>query len=219
MRNTTLIALTAAATLGLAACGGSSDPLTQEQTREALLTEAEFPLDGFTAGEVSEREEGEDSTESPEDVLSDFPGAEDLDQECQDALASLDSLDADFSASSSLDFTGTEGESMFGAPTVTVVVAAQDGADNPFETVEQLNSACEEITVEEEGISMTVKFEEIDGDAEGTKITMELMGQTVSLSVAGREDGGNYAIVTGMGVSDEDVLEVLDAQHTKIADL
>lgn len=217
MRNTALIALTAAAALGLSACGGS-EPLTQEQTRDALLTEEEFPLDGFVPGAISEQEGGDDSSDTSEDILSEFPGAEDMDQECQDALAGLESLDAGFGASSSLDFTGAE-EGPFGPPTVSVVVASTEDGDNPFDTVEQLNSACEEVTIEEEGMSMTVKFEEIEGDAQGTKITMEVMGQSIELSVAGREDGGNYAIVTGMGVSDDQVIEVLDAQEAKIADL
>ncbi|QDO87211.1 hypothetical protein FNH13_01785 [Ornithinimicrobium ciconiae] len=218
MRTTTLIALTAATALGLSACGGS-EPLTQEQTRDALLTESEFPLDGFTAGTITEHDGGDDSGDSAGDLLAGFPGAEELDQECQDALSALSSLDADFEASSSLDFTGSEGDSPFGAPEVTVVVASMKDGDNPLDTVEGLNSACEEVTIEEEGMSMTMKFEDIDGDAQGTKITMEVMGQSMELAVAGRENGGNYAIATGMGVSDDEVIEVLDAQESKISDL
>lgn len=216
MRTTALIALTAAATLGLSACGGS-EPLSQEQTSAGLLTEAEFPLDGFTAGEITEKEAGDEAPSAS--MLDSIPGVDELDPECKEAVAALDTLDADFSAQSTLDFTGAEGDSPFGAPTVSLVVASIEEGENPLDAVEALNSACEEITIEEEGMSMTMKFAEVEGDAQGSKISMDIMGETVEFVVAGREDGGNYTVVTGMGVEDAEIIEVLDAQEEKLADL
>src|SRR5699024_6290891 len=122
-------------------------------------------------------------------------------------------------AQSQVEFTGPEGDSLLGAPTVQLIVASMDDDDNPLEAVEQLNEVCEEVEIEEEGITMTMSFSEIDGDAQGTKVGLDVMGQNIEVIFAGREDGGNYSVVTGMGVSDDEVIQVLDAQDEKIADL
>lgn len=215
MRTTALIALTAAATLGLSACGGS-EPLTQEQTKAGLLTQEDFPLEGFTAGEITETEGGSGSSGGMADAI---PGIDELEPECQEAVKALDTLSADFTAQSEIEFTGEEGDSLIGAPMVSLVVASQEEGDNPLDSIEALNSACEEITIEEEGMEVTMKFEEVEGDAQGSKISMDLMGQSVEFLMVGRENGGNYTVVTGMGVDDAQVMEVLDAQEEKLADL
>lgn len=215
MRRTMTIALTATALLGLTACGGS-EPLTQEQSSQALLTQDDFPLEGFTAGTVEEGASDTDTT----GTFEDFPGADQFSDECTDALAAVEGLSSKFTTQSSVDFTGEEGEaSQFGAPEVTVVVASLEEGDNPLEAVNNLSSACEEVNVEEQGMELTIGFNEVDGDAQGTKISLAFAGQEMDMVVAGREDGGNYAIVTGTGVSDEDLMKVLDAQEEKLADL
>src|SRR5688572_30050363 len=101
MRRSTTIALALATALSLAACsddGGVSEApegeaaenaLTQEQTAELLLTEEEFPIDGWTRGEVEEVEAGDSAgeTASDGDSFNDlFPDTEGIPRECLDAL-------------------------------------------------------------------------------------------------------------------------------------
>lgn len=221
MRTRTMFAVTAAAALTLSACGGGGgDLLTQEQSADALLTEEEFPLDGFTRGEVEEgsSDDSAESTAGADDLLEGFPGADQLSQECQDALTGIASMETDFSSQSQVEFTGTEGDSLLGAPTVQLVVASMEG-DNVLDAIDSLNSECEEVTIEESGMEMTMSFSEVEGDAQGTKIGVDMMGQGIEMIFAGREDGGNYTVVTGMGVTDDEVLQVLDAQDEKIDEL
>ncbi|WP_256842298.1 hypothetical protein [Ornithinimicrobium cryptoxanthini] len=215
MRRTMTIALTATALLGLSACGGS-EPLTQEQSREALLTQEDFPLDGFAAGTV---EEGASDSEAT-DALADFPGADQFSDECTDALESVENVGSKFTTQSSVDFTGDDSSAtLIGPAEVTVVVASLEEGDNPLEAVNALSSACDEVKIEEQGMELTINFNEVDGDAQGAKISLSMGGQAMEMVIAGREDGGNYAVVTGTGVSDEELMEVLDAQEEKIADL
>ena len=68
-------------------------------------------------------------------------------------------------------------------------------------------------------MELTINFNEVEGDAQGTKISMSVAGEEIEMVIAGREDGGNYAVVTGAGVTDQQLMEVLDAQEKKIADL
>ena len=219
MHTRTILALSVTAALGLSACGSGSELLTQEQATEVLLTQEEFPLEGFTRGEVdsgvAEADEG-----TAGDLLEDFPGADQFSQECLDALGSLETMDADFAAQASVEFLGEEsGASLFGQPSVQLVVASMEEGDNPLDMIDSLNSACEEITVEEDGMSMTMSFNEVEGDAQGTTIAVGVLGQTFELTVAGRESSGNYTVVTAMGIAPEDIIEVLDAQDEKIANL
>lgn len=48
---------------------------------------------------------------------------------------------------------------------------------------------------------------------------MGVMGMTFDITMVGRENAGNYAIVMGTGVSEEQIVEVLEAQEEKMADL
>jgi hypothetical protein len=217
MRRTMTIALTATALLGLSACGGGNEALTQEQTREALLTEEDFPLDGFTAGEVTEgsSDDGEEAV-----PLEDFPGQDQLSDECVELLESLEGMDTNFTAQSSVDFTGEEGaETPLGAPTVSLIVASAEESDSPLDAIDELSSACEEVTIEEDGLEMTLAFEDVEADAQGTNISMSVMGMTFDVTMVGREDDGNFVVVMGMGVSEDDVVEVLEAQEEKMDEL
>lgn len=213
---TMTIGLAATALLGLSACGGGAEPLTQEQASEALLTQDDFPLDGFTAGSVTEGSSDSEAT----DALSSFPGADQLSDECTDALAGVENVGQKFTTQSSVDFTGDDAEATLAGPAeVTVVVASLDEGDNPLEAIDALSSVCDEVKIEEQGMELTLAFKEVEGDAQGTKISLDLAGESMEMTIAGREDGGNYAIVTGLGVTDEELMEVLDAQEKKVADL
>ncbi len=67
MGRRTTTALIATAMVGLSACGGGLE-LDQAQTSEVLLTSEEFPLDGFTRGEVEEvAADSAEATDSPSD--------------------------------------------------------------------------------------------------------------------------------------------------------
>lgn len=218
MRRTLTIALTASAVLGLSACGGGAAPMTQEQSRDALLTDAEFPLDGFTAGEISEGT-SDDTSESLS--LEEIVGDDQLSKECSDAWQKLDTLEADFTAKSSVDFTSDGApDPLFGEPpTVSLIVASLEDGDSPLDAFDALNAACDDFTIEESGMSMTLGFSDVEGDAQGTKMTMTLEDQRIDLTMAGRQSGDNYTLVTGAGVADADLMKVLDAQEEKVADL
>lgn len=129
MQSRMIIALGGIAALGLSACGGSSpEPLTQEQINQAMLTQEDFPLEGFTAGEVAEGDVAEFNIGS---TVVDFPGLDQLDRGCQEAIKALGDLEATYSARSRAEFTGSEGaDSPTGPPTVMVAVAAVESGDD-----------------------------------------------------------------------------------------
>lgn len=220
MRRTMSIAIATAALVGLSACGGGSDPLTQEQTRDALLTGAEFPLDGFTAGSITEHDPESDDSGSAgiDDMFADFPGADQLSDECKSAMEAMN-IDPEVSAQSSIDFSGPTGDSLFGNPEVNLMIAVMEGDDNPLDLMDDLSASCDEISIEEGGMSMKMAFNEIEGNAQGTKISIDVMGESMEMVMAGREDGGNYVVVMGLGVTEADVISVIDAQEDKLGDL
>ncbi|MGB6005374.1 MAG: hypothetical protein WBG36_12275, partial [Ornithinimicrobium sp.] len=93
-----------AAVLGLSACGSGLE-LSQEEAAEAMLTAEEFPLEGFTRGEVDETlpEGGEEETD--EDSLAALLEGQDVPEACQEALEATDLNSGSIIAQSKATFT------------------------------------------------------------------------------------------------------------------
>lgn len=217
---TTTLALTAAAALTLSACGGGgTGALTQEQTAEVLLTQEEFPVADWTRGEVEEMDEDEDSgTEGTNDFEEMLTGAEGVSQECIDSLGAVEEFDSEaITAGSKVAFTGPESDSLLGAGDAELVVAAIDG-DSPLTNFDAINQHCDEVTIEQDGLSMTMTFSSLDG-LDGTKIGLDVMGQSIEMIMGGTTEGENVVAVMGMGLTEEEVKQIVDLQVGKISDL
>lgn len=221
-----VIALTVGSAATLAACGsnggggaGGGDggtPLTQAQTDKALLTDSEFPLDGWTRGDVQSGVEKVDDA-AIDDLSKDLP-TDQVSKECIDALGSLAETGTDsIKAQTQADFSPQQTEDTSLVPTtVNVVVATVDG-DSPYAKLGEINDACDDVTIEQDGMEMKLSFDELsDGDAQGTKMSVSVMGISIDAVMASKQSGDNVAAVMGTGVSEADVIKILDAQMTKV---
>lgn len=212
-RSMTTVAVASAALLLTACGGGGSDPLTQEQTAEAILSEEEFPLEGWTRGSVTPIELGED--DAAEDTVEDFFG-EDLDvsEECRDALGVMNQGGAEsitagssatFSDASSADIIPTE---------VELMVAVVDG-DSPLTQMSALNQHCSDIEITEGPITLTITFAEVS-ELQGSKVTLSGMGADIEIIVAGEQDGDTMVGVVSTGLTEEQAKQIVDAQQAKV---
>lgn len=217
-RSLSTVAVGAAALLSIAACGGDS-ALTQEQTAEVLLTEEEFPLDGFTRGEVTEQDPVDDaeSTESPDDSLAALLEGQDVEEACLEALESTDIGGEGIASESMVTFSGEAAEESMLPTEVELVVAGLDG-ESPLEGLAAVNDECGELELEDGGVTLTMSFEELT-DLEGTRVNIEAMGQELTMTMGGRTEGDTVVAVLGLGVEEADVVQVVDAQMGKIEDL
>lgn len=212
-RPVVLLCLLSASAAGLSACGASE--LTQAQTASVLLTQEEFPVEGFTRGEVSERDPAEDDAEttaSADDSLAALIEGQDVPDACREALEATGLSDAGVVAQSSVTFSG---ESSGLLPTeAELVVAVTDGA-SPLDALVAVNTECEELTLEESGISTTLKFTELE-NLEGTKMVVAFADQELTLTVGGRTEGDTLVAVSSTGVEEADVEQIVQAQFDRI---
>lgn len=219
-RTTTTFALAATAALTLSACGGGAEPLTQEQTAEVLLTEEEFGIDGWTRGSVEEVEpdDGADATEDAgggefEELVEMADG---VSQECVDALSSVEGNSfGDVVAGSKVTFTGSS-EGMLPEEAELVVVSIE--GDSPMAAFEAINSECSDLEVEQDGMTMKLGFNALDG-LDGTKISMDVMGMKIEAIMGGVQDGDNVVAVMAIGLEEAQVKEIVEKQQEKVADL
>jgi len=200
--------------LGLGACGGGTE-LSQEQTAQVLLSAEEFPLDGYTRGEVQEGGSSEGGDAPEDDSLAALLEGQDVPEACMEALEATDLGGDDFSAQSTVTF--TQGDQSSPLPTtVELVVATVDG-DSPLEPLAGVNQECDEVTVEEEGLSMTLTFEELD-ELEGTKMTVALGEVEVDMLMGGTMEDQVVVAGFGTGVGQDQLTEVIETQVGKVDD-
>jgi len=200
--------------LGLGACGGATE-LSQEETAEVLLSAEEFPLDGYTRGEVEENGPSEEGDAAGDDSLAALLEGQDVPEACMEALEATDLGGDNFSAQSMVTF--TQGDQSSPLPTtVELVVATVDG-DSPLEPLAAVNDECEEVTVEESGLSMTMTFEELD-DLEGTKMTVALGDVEVDMLMGGTMQDQVVVAGFGTGVDQEQLTDVIEAQVDNVED-
>lgn len=229
MRRKMTTAASIACIVGLmAACGSGSEPLTQEQASKAILTDEDFPLDGFTRGQQQDglTDKSDDQDESSSKMLENS----DASQECKDAFKAIDEFDAedDGKAASKVDFTadqggeGGAGAGLMGPKSVEVQVQAWEKADEAFDKLEDLPDKCGKVTISDpaSGGQASITFSEPElpkaDDARGVKMEMEVMGQKGSLTMAGLQDGDNVALMSASELSDDEAGQVLSAQFDKM---
>lgn len=217
-RSSAVLPLALASLVTLTACGGESDSdgetqLSQAQTAEVLLTQEEFPLEGFTRGTVTEQEaDAAEETAAP-DTLASLIEGQDVPEACRTALEGASFGEGEMAAESSVTFSGDDTSEML-PQQVELVVATTEGT-SPLEPLADVNEGCGELELEESGVSMTLSFAALE-DLEGTRMTIAAADQEFEMTMGGRTDGSTVVAVLATGVSEEDVVTVVDAQLTKI---
>lgn len=232
-RSTTTLALAMTAALALSACSGdgdvqeagegeaAADALTQEQTAELLLTQEEFPVEGWTRGEPEPVETGDSDEETAdgEDSFEDlFEGTDGIPQECLDALNRVGDLGSEnVQAGSKVSFDGPEDEGSIIPAEAELVVASFEGGESPLSQLAGVNEHCTDLEVEEQGMTMTLSFAEL-GDMEGTKMTMSIAGLNVEMIMGGQSEGSTVVALMATGLEEDQVKQVVEAQMTKVQD-
>lgn len=222
-RRSAVLPLALASLVLLTACGdgdGESDsgptPLTQEQTAQLLLTQEEFPLEGFTRGTVTEQEaDAAEETAAADDTLAALIEGQDVPEGCRTALEGASFGEGDLAAESSVAFSGEDTSDLL-PQEVELVVATTEGT-SPLEPLADVNEECGELVLQESGVSMTLSFAALE-ELEGTRMTIVAADQEFEMTMGGRTDGSTVVAVLATGVSEEDVATVVDAQLTKIGE-
>ena len=131
----------------LAACGGGPDALDEAGAKEALLTQDEFPLDGYTRGTVTTGVQAAGEY--------DPASAPDTSEECRAALEEFSSIDhTEFlSSSASARFDAGEDSSL------ELQVAGVTQEPEKLVDVTHELGTCGEVTRSEGGLEMTTTFE------------------------------------------------------------
>lgn len=209
-----------AGVLALTACSGDDlggdstdgpDPsaaaLNQEQTAEALLTEEEFPLDGYTRGEPVPI--NIDVAVLDASALLD---SEELPPECR-AAAELARLTLPPDAGTQVSF-HSPGDAQEPAREITVIVFSTAVAVDYFGGYADQAEACG--TVEEGGRTLEFAPLETEG-VRGYTLGTDLGDLRVDLILAGRSFGANHAAVNALDLSEEETVRILDAQTEKLS--
>lgn len=228
-RSTTTAALALTTALALSACGGGgdgsveeapADALTQEQTEQLLLTQDEFPIEGWTRGEVSAVETGDDVDETAaEDSFDDlFAGTDGIPQECLDALERVGDMGSEnVTAGSKVTFEGPDEASTLIPAEAELVVASFEGGASPLAQLAEVNEHCSDLEIEQDGMTMQLSFAELDG-MDGTRMTLELAGIEVGIIMGGQSEGSTVVALMATGMEEADVKTVVDAQMAKVRD-
>lgn len=198
--------------LGLSACGGSVE-LDQAQTAQVLLTAEEFPLDGFTRGEVEQSSPDEDADD--EGSLADLVEGQDVPEMCLTALEATNFNDDTFAAQSDVEFTGGDESAMFPVA-VDIIVATMDG-DSPLTALADVSTECDALTVDEGGANMTMTFSELT-ELEGTKMSITVAEVDLEAIVGGESSDKMLVAAFSTGVPEADVVKVVEAQMKKVED-
>ncbi|MGC1206768.1 MAG: hypothetical protein WA880_02300 [Ornithinimicrobium sp.] len=216
MGRRTTTALIATAMVGLSACGGGLE-LDQAQTAEVLLTSEEFPLDGFTRGEVEEvAADSAEATDAPsDDSLAALLEGQDVPESCLEALEATDLSNDDFIAQSSVMF--TQGDASSPLPTTLNLVVATVEGESPLTPLSSVNDECDEVTLDEAEGSMVMTFEDLES-LDGTKLSVSMGEFTVDMIMGGTME--DQMIVAGFatGLDEDQLAEVIEAQVAKLQD-
>lgn len=202
--------------VGLSACGGGLE-LDQAQTAEVLLTSEEFPLDGFTRGEVEEvAADSAEATDAPsDDSLAALLEGQDVPESCLEALEATDLSNDDFIAQSSVMF--TQGDASSPLPTTLNLVVATVEGESPLTPLSSVNDECDEVTLDEAEGSMVMTFEDLES-LDGTKLSVSMGEFTVDMIMGGTME--DQMIVAGFatGLDEDQLAEVIEAQVAKLQD-
>lgn len=207
-------------TLALAGCsddgsdgGGTSGgatprpALSQEESATVLLTEDEFPLEGYTRGEPSPV-----STDLAVLDASALLDSEELEPECREA-AELARAVLPPQAGTEVAFTSA-GQGEEAGHEITVIVFSTVVEVDYFGAYADQARACG--TVEEGGRVLELAPLETEG-VQGYTLGTDLGGLRLDLVLAGRSDGFNHAVVTALDLPEEDAVRILETQMDKLA--
>ncbi len=200
-------AIIAVGVIGLSACGGSVE-LDQAQTAGALLSAEEFPLDGFTRGEVEQSSGDEDGGS-----LADLVEGGDVPEKCLTALKATNFDDSNFAAQSNVEFTGGD-ESALAPVAVDINVATLSG-DSPLTALAAVSKECETLTMDDDGMTVTMSFSPLE-ELEGTKMSIQVAEIDLEAIVGGEASDKMMVAAFSTGVDEADVVKVIEAQMTKV---
>ena len=189
--------------------------LDQAQTSEVLLTSEEFPLDGFTRGEVEEAAtDSAGATDSPsDDSLAALLEGQNVPESCLKALEATDLSNDDFTAQSSVMF--TQGDASSPLPTTLNLVVATVEGESPLRPLSSVNDECDEVTLDEEEGSMVMSFGDLES-LDGTKLSVSMGEFTVDMIMGGTME--DQMIVAGFatGLDEDQLSQVIKAQVAKL---
>lgn len=191
----------------LAACGGGPDALDEAGAKEALLTQDEFPLDGYTRGTVNTGVQAAGEY--------DPASAPDTSEECRAALEEFSSIDhTEFlSSSASVRFDAGDDSSL------ELQVAGVTQEPEKLVDVTHELGTCGEVTRSEGGLEMTTTFEAFEnGDVRGVMMRQDVQGNVVEAWMGGRTAGDNLVYAFGTGVTQDELADVVDEQVATIED-
>ncbi len=217
MRTTRTLAMITAGLVAagsLSACGGGPDALDAGGAKEVLLSSEKFPLDGFTQGEVK-NEVDQDATMETGDLKKSFEQLGELDEGCKKALDSLGEVKASdyMDSQASADYTKDK-------QSVALMVGGtkKDGQEI-LDRFKKVGAECDELSKEEQGMKVTVNFEEVKkDDFEGATISMDVMGQKQDITMGGKTVGENLIMAMGQGISADDAAKVVGEQAKAVED-
>lgn len=195
--------------MGLSACGGSVE-LDQAQSAEALLSAEEFPLDGFTRGEVKQSSGDEDGGS-----LADLVQGEVVPEKCLTALKATNFDDSNFAAQSSVEFTGGDASSQI--PVAVDINVATLSGDSPLTALAGVSKECDTLSMDDDGVTVTMSFSPLD-ELEGTKMSIKVAEIDLEAIVGGEASDKMMVAAFSTGVDEADVVKVIEAQMTKVED-
>lgn len=209
-RRLALLALASTvAVTSLTACGGK-EALTAEDAEAALLTEENFPLEGYTATQNATDESSDSEDDSSfEDFIFMF---DDVPDGCKEAGKALDEAELfKKEGPESPKATFKNGEK---AAEVTIG-GKTDNYDKSMDAVEKFADECGELKGGQYGMKMQVdKLDE--KDARGVEMRIGAMGESQTLVMAVTKVGDNLVGVSGEGMAKDDTLKVLEAQKKAV---
>lgn len=176
-----------------------------------LLTDDEFPIDGFTRGEVTSLS-GDDATEAADGGLTDLLDGQDVSQECLDALEVTELQDETSGEGASVEFAGPQGDIF---PTTVQLAVGTIDSGSPLEALSSVSAECDTFTIEEGGESMSMTFAPLT-DLEGTEISMSVQGISLEFIVGGKSNDELAVLAFSTGLEEADVVKIVEAQLEKV---
>ena len=138
-----------------------------------------------------------------------------LNEECESAMDGLGELNPKdyLESQASADYEN-------GDKTVSLMVGGtkKDGEDF-INALKKLGTDCEELKQEQQGVEISVKFDEVDEDNfTGTTITMEAAGEKQELALGGKTVDDNLVMAMTQGVNADDAATIVEKQIEAIED-
>lgn len=191
----------------IAACGGGPDALDDAAAEKALLSQDDFPLDGFTRGEVTTGVQK--ATDFDPSTLPD------TDETCHKALEDFSAVKPEEYLSSSASARFEDGKDK----SVDLQVSGTSKEPEKLIEITRALGECKEVKSSGGGVDLTTSFEEFENDdVRGVRVRSEAGGQTQEIWMGGRTAGDNVVYATATGVSEDDLAKVVNEQVSTIED-